>query len=149
MCEFEQTNLPKGNVHGDLFHDNALFVNDALTGVIDFYYAHHTALIYDLAVAVADWCFVQNSGEMHLSNALSMVSGYTNIRPLSGLEIARWPAAVELASLRFLLSRLHDKHFPRQGSLTQEKDPAIFRKLLTICQEQPNTLSAIITLNQD
>lgn len=149
MCNFEQANLPKGNVHGDLFHDNALFVNDTLTGVIDFYYAHHAAFIYDLAVTVADWCFVQNNGEIHRSNALATISGYTGVRPLSSLEIERWPAAMELASLRFLLSRLHDKHFPREGSLTQEKDPEVFKQLLTICQEDPHTLRALIAPNRN
>ena len=148
MRDFERTMLPKGNVHGDLFHDNALFVADKLTGVIDFYYAHHAAYIYDLAVTFADWCFVQNKGEIHTENALSMLSTYRRLRALSAREIELWPAAVELASLRFLLSRLHDKYFPRAGSLTQEKDPLIFRQLLDKSQHDVNGLISLLAPKQ-
>ncbi|MEQ8661711.1 MAG: homoserine kinase, partial [Gammaproteobacteria bacterium] len=53
----ERRDLPHGVIHADLFHDNALFVGESLTGIIDFYYAHTGAFVYDLAVSVADWCF--------------------------------------------------------------------------------------------
>ena len=135
--EFENSDLPKGNIHADLFHDNALFSGDTLSGVIDFYYAHSAAYIYDLAVTFADWCFVQNNGVIHQENAVSMLSGYTSVRPISMLERKSWATAIELASLRFLLSRLHDKYFPRQGSLTQEKDPQVFKELLILSRESP------------
>jgi homoserine kinase type II len=137
VCQFENSALPMGTIHGDLFHDNALFSGGALSGVIDFYYAHDAPYIYDLAVAFADWCFVQNDGEIHYENAVSMLRGYAAVRPISELEREQWTMAIELASLRFLLSRLHDKHFPRQGSLTQEKNPQVFRDLLVLCRKTP------------
>ncbi|MGR8947036.1 MAG: homoserine kinase [Gammaproteobacteria bacterium] len=143
---FEQANLPAGVIHGDLFHDNALYVGDELTGVIDFYYAHRAPYIYDLAVCIADWCFVQNGCAMENDNAEAILHGYQRRRPLIAKERELWPAALALAGLRFYLSRLHDRHFPRSGALTQEKDPASFLRLIEICQTRPRELLEMLDI---
>ena len=143
--EFEHADLPRGIVHGDLFHDNALFLENELTGIIDFYYAHHSPLIYDLAVCIADWCFVLNHGELALDNARAIISGYRQQRNISLAEAAAWTKSLELAGLRFYLSRLHDKHFPRPGAITQEKDPEAFLNLIKLCRENPAELNSILS----
>ncbi|MEM7465256.1 MAG: homoserine kinase [Pseudomonadota bacterium] len=136
--QFEQANLPRGIIHGDLFHDNALFVQNKLTGVIDFYYAHSAPFIYDIAVCVADWCVVVNNGHVNAENARAIVKSYEEIRAISPSERHAWFRALAVAALRFYLSRLHDQHFPRQGAITQEKDPGVFLELLKKCQLKSN-----------
>ena len=51
------TGLPVGHIHADLFPDNVFFLNDQLSGVIDFYFAATDLLAYDIAVCLNAWCF--------------------------------------------------------------------------------------------
>ena len=122
--------LPAGVIHADLFRDNALFEAERLTGLIDFYYAHHGAFIYDLAVAVADWCFDEDKRALFSPLADALLGAYDKVRPLKDAERAAWPAALRAAGLRFWLSRLKDKHFPRDGALVHIKDPEPFKRVL-------------------
>ena len=131
--------LPCGVVHGDLFHDNVLFEGDRLTGVIDFYYACNDVLLYDLAVAVNDWC---SDGEGRLDDELqaAVFSGYSCVRSLAAVERSSWNTLLRAAALRFWLSRLYDQHFPRAGEMTHTKDPQMFRRILLERIERPVTL---------
>ncbi|MEN8719445.1 MAG: homoserine kinase [Oceanococcaceae bacterium] len=121
--------LPRGVIHADLFRDNALFDEDRLTGLIDFYYACDGAWIYDLAVSFNDW--VLNAG--HPATGLiarALLQAYQQARPLEPAERGLWNLALRRAALRFWLSRLQDWHFPRGGELTYRKDPGDFERLL-------------------
>lgn len=121
--------LPQSVIHADLFCDNALFNGDALSGIIDLYYACNASMLYDLAVMVNDWCRSEE-GVLDNHKVAAVLDAYQAVRPLTEAEQNLWQAALRLAALRFLLSRLQDQHKPREGEMTQIKDPNVFKKLL-------------------
>lgn len=132
-------NLPQGVIHADLFRDNALFVDNHLTGIIDFYYACNDALLYDVAVTINDWC-IEEGGTVRLPRYNALLEQYLQQRPFSESEKAAWPTMLRAAALRFWLSRLLDLHFPRPGEMTQTKDPNAFKQILLWHREHPLSL---------
>ena len=126
--------LAMGVTHSDLFRDNALFEGDELKGIIDFYYACDEYLLYDLAVAVNDWC-VDEQGVMDMQRYDALLAAYTQQRALSEQEVTHFNLVLRAAALRFWLSRLQDKLFPREGELTQIKDPDYFQNILIAHRE--------------
>ena len=44
-------------IHADLFPDNVLMLGDAVTGMIDFYFACTEVRAWDLAVTHSAWAF--------------------------------------------------------------------------------------------
>jgi homoserine kinase type II len=125
--------LPHGVVHGDLFRDNVLFDGDNLGGFIDFYYACDDVLLYDVAIAVNEWCLHHTGsdiGSIDEEKMQTFLSAYQAIRPFSQQEWKCWLAMLRCAALRFWLSRLHDFYFPQDGELTHTKDPNHFKKIL-------------------
>ena len=131
-----RVDLPRGVVHADLFHDNALFQGSELTGVIDFYYACTDVLAYDLAIVANDWC-THPDGTLNPYRARALLHNYHTERPLTRIEEALWPMFLRGAALRFWLSRLWDYHHPRAGELTATKDPDVFRAILEARRDLP------------
>lgn len=114
--------LPHGPLHADLFRNNVLFEDDRLSGVIDFYFSCDGAWLYDLAICAIDWC-VQPDHRLDPRRLQALHQGYGAERPLQAEEMALWPALLRLAALRFWLSRLNDRWFPRAAALNEALDP--------------------------
>ncbi len=129
QAKHRNDNLPRGVIHADLFRDNALFDGNTLTGIIDFYYACNDVLLYDVAVTVNDWCS-NADGSLDDERCQHFLRAYQKERSLSDEEKADWPLMLRAAALRFWLSRLQDKHFPREGEMTHIKDPTVFEAIL-------------------
>ncbi len=121
--------LPGGAIHADLFPDNAVFRNGAVSGIFDFYFACTDALAYDLAIAQVAWT-VDLDGRFDADAAAEMQEGYEAVRPLEPAELRALPKLRRGASLRFLLTRLHDWLYPAPAALMTPKDPLEYLRKL-------------------
>ena len=97
--------LPGGLIHGDLFRDNALFIGEKLTGIIDYYRACEDLLAIDLAVAINDWCRDENEIPDE-KKRVAMIDGYNAIKPLTDAESHSMIALQQISAARFALTRL-------------------------------------------
>lgn len=122
------TVLPRGITHGDLFHDNALFEGDSLSGIIDFYYACDDVFVYDLAILINDWCNGDN-GELDPLRHEAVLKGYQSVRVLTTSELRALPDYLGFAALRFWLSRLVNACDPAKVGVAQ-KSPEAMKQLM-------------------
>ncbi len=118
-------NLPTSQIHSDLFPDNVLMRGDAVTGLIDFYFACTGPMVLDLAVTHAAWCFDRSNAYQPALGA-ALVAGYDSVRPLSGTEQALFAEVAKGACLRFVASRAEDWLDTPEDALVTRKDPMQF-----------------------
>jgi homoserine kinase type II len=129
--------LPRGAIHGDLFRDNAMFVGSSLAGVFDFYFAGVDSLLFDIAVALNDWCVDLASGRLEEDRAAAFVRAYAALRPLEPAEARLMPALLRAAAFRFWLSRAWDLHLPRNAVVLTAHDPTHFERILVERRDTP------------
>jgi homoserine kinase type II len=114
--------LPRGVIHADLFPDNVFFRGEAVSGVIDFYFACTDFLAYDIAICLNAWCF-EPDGDFNVTKARLLLASYRAVRPLDPSEFAALPLLARGSALRFLLTRLYDLLNHPPGALVRPKDP--------------------------
>lgn len=129
MQENWPQNLPTGIIHADLFIDNVFFLNDEVSGIIDFYFACTDQLVYDIAITLNAWCF-EADVNFNITKAKAILEGYQTVRPLSEAEIQALPILSRGAALRFLLTRLHDWFNHDPEALVRPKNPTDYLRRL-------------------
>jgi homoserine kinase type II len=114
--------LPEGVIHADLFPDNIFFRREAVSGLIDFYFACTDFLAYDLAICLNAWCF-ESDGSFNVTKARLMLASYRAVRPLDAAEFTALPLLARGGALRFLLTRLDSWLHHPAGAFVRPKDP--------------------------
>jgi homoserine kinase type II len=124
--DFFDANWPKdlaaGVIHADLFNDNVFFLNERLSGIIDFYFACNDFLAYDVAICLNAWCFEPDNA-FNATKARALLQGYDRVRKLDDAERAALPTLARGSALRFMLTRLYDWVHTPAGALVKRKDP--------------------------
>lgn len=114
--------LPSGVIHADLFPDNVFFEEDDVSGIIDFYFACHDALTYDVAITLNAWCF-EPRHEFNPTKSKLLLQHYQSQRNFAAAEVAAFSALLRGAALRFLLTRAHDWIHRDPSALVRPHDP--------------------------
>lgn len=117
-----ETALPRGAIHADLFPDNTFFIGDEFTGAFDFYFACTDFLAYDLAVCLNAWCF-ESGAEYNFSKGAALIAGYQSVRGLEAGELDALPLLARGAAIRFFLTRLVDWYGTPADALVKPHNP--------------------------
>ena len=120
--------LPSGIIHGDLFRDNVFFHQEKLSAFIDFYYACNEILVYDIAIAINDWC-IDLDGKIDSPKLGNFMAGYEKERPLESNEHDYLPKALRWAALRFFISRLEHVDSNPSAEILSIKNPDQFKNI--------------------
>jgi homoserine kinase type II len=123
------SDLAIGTIHADLFPDNVFFLQDRLSGIIDFYFACTDFYAYDVAVCLNAWCFEPNLA-FNTTKARNFIANYRKLRPMPKAEIELLPLLARGSALRFLLTRLYDWLNHPPGAFVKPKDPIEYLRKL-------------------
>ena len=122
-------NLPQGIIHADLFPDNIFFIDNKVSGIIDFYFACNDFFAYEIAICINSICFDNNS-TFNMAKAKNLINGYSSIRTLTEDEKKYLPILSMGAAMRFFLTRLYDFYHTDNKAEVKIKDPfEYFKKI--------------------
>ncbi len=142
----QYTQLPRSAVHADLFRDNAMFDDGKLSGVFDFYFAGVDTWLFDLCVALNDWCITREPGSSYGAlmddKVHALLAAYQTMRPLTTQERQLLPDLLRAAALRFWVSRLWDFHLPRKANMLKPHDPSHFERILRLRRDSLHDLQS-------
>ena len=134
--------LPHGIAHTDLFPDNVLVEGDRVNAMIDFYFACHETLAYDLATTHLAWSFERENNRFRSNIGQALIEGYETVRPILEEERAALPLLAKAAALRFIATRSYDWLFTPADALVTRKDPMEFVQRLRFYDEAGHTAFA-------
>lgn len=117
-------------IHADLFPDNVLMRGDAVSGIIDFYFACTDIRVYDLAVMHTAWAFDASGAHYAAGVGDAVIAGYASRFALSDHEAAQFPTLAAGACIRFALSRAWDWLNTPADALVTRKDPIAYMRRL-------------------
>ena len=133
--------LPRGAIHADLFRDNALFNAQGLTGVLDFHHASAGALVFDVAVAINDWCS-RPDGSLAPEHVYALLRTYHRERALTTAELWLLPVFLSYAAATFWVARLLSQQAETspESTTAKRKDPNEFKRILQDRLSRPLTI---------
>ncbi len=132
--------LPKGFIHADVFPDNTIFMGNKLMAIIDFEDFCVDTLLFDVAMTINGFCFVDNRLDMKLLE--SFIYAYKSVRPLTKKEKNQLPDYILWAAVA--MSSWHIRH--DMLYIKNEKQTARVRELLDRYKETKKPLFTDILL---
>ncbi|WBO23499.1 homoserine kinase [Sphingomonas abietis] len=136
------TDLPRAVIHADLFPDNVLMLGDAVTGVIDFYFACTETRAWDLAVTHSAWAFSGDGADYRAEIGDALLAGYEATFGLSDAERAALPVLARGSALRFTLTRAWDWLNTPADAMVTRKDPLAYLRRLDFYAAHPECFPA-------
>ena len=111
------------NIHADLFKDNIFFLDNKVSGFIDFFFSCTDTVIYDLATFVNAWFFKEN--KFVEDYYINFLKSYQQNFELTIEEKNNFNFYLKVSAIRFFLTRLYDLHFNYEGNV-KHKNPLEF-----------------------
>ena len=125
-------NIPSGIIHADLFPDNIFFMNNKLSGIIDYYFSCNDFYAFEIAICLNALCFEGKSENLsfNVTKAKKFIDGYSSVRKINEEEKLNLKILCQGAAIRFLLTRVFDYLNLIEGAVVKIKDPIEYLKRL-------------------